>query len=493
MLVSDGGGGGLFLSPIPVPPGDPAALAHGAATYTAAHGEIERNRAALVSAAGQAGGAAWTGTGAGGFIQATNGLAAAYAVTSAALARGAATLKSYSSALATAKETARQANAAVAVANAAATALLAAQGAASQAETAAGQAGQAATTAEAQAVANPHSPAATAAATSARSAASDAQSSAAGAWARVTALTGQYDADRARALGLCAKAQEEASQAASRAAAGFDAAASELTGQPSKPVPGGAHAVSGGSVWNMVIDEIFAWNNKTLVQAALNGWGAFGAVVLGRTELGYVESAAATGRALSTWGSTFDAIQSGRTGWFSSTYYQDWADVIGTTRQQQAAWLKFLEAFRPNPGDYGFAANFARAGLGVSLLGDVLTEWRPGASFGPGGMFGGNAARAVAGVNFAASGIALGSSLGYAWAGAALAVIPGGQVVVAGVLIGTTLYFAGSFVYQHWNDVTSWGKDAWHGIEDAGSWAGNELGKLGGGIGHDIGKALSWL
>jgi hypothetical protein len=492
MLVSDGGGG-LFLSPIPVPPGDPAALARGAATYTAAQGEIERNRATLVSAAGQAGGPAWTGTGASGFAEATNGLAAAYAVTSAALARGATALHGYASSLATAKETARQANAAVAVANAAASALLAAQDAASQAETAAGQADQAATTAETQAAANPHSPAAQATADSARSAATDAQSSAAGAWARVATLTTQYDADRARALGLCATAQQEASQAAARAAAGFDAAASELTGKSPGPVSGGAHGVTGGSVWDMVIDEIFAWNNKTVVQSALNGWGAFGAVILGRAEVGYLESAAATGRALGTWGSTFDAIQSGRTGWFSSTYYQDWADVMGATRTQQSAWAKFLEAFRPNPGDYGLAANFARAGLGVSMLGDVLTEWRPGPSFGPGGMFGGNASRVVAGVNFAAAGIALGGSLGYAWAGAALAVIPGGQVVVAGVLIGTTLYFAGSFVYQHWNDVTSWGKDAWHGIEDAGSWAGDELGKLGGGIGHDIGKALSWL
>jgi len=66
MLVSDGGGG-LFLSPIPVPPGDPAALSSGAATYTAAQGEIERDRAGLTGAASQAGGTAWTGTGAAGY------------------------------------------------------------------------------------------------------------------------------------------------------------------------------------------------------------------------------------------------------------------------------------------------------------------------------------------------------------------------------------------------------------------------------------------
>jgi hypothetical protein len=53
---------------------------------------------------------------------------------------------------------------------------------------------------------------------------------------------------------------------------------------------------------------------------------------------------------------------------------------------------------------------------------------------------------------------------------AALA-IPGVDVVAAGVLIGTTAYFAGEYVYQHWGDIT-------HAVNDVGSWAGNEVDKL---------------
>ena len=55
MLIGDSGGG-LFLSPVEVPPGDPGALAHAAGTYTAAHGELARSHATLTGAAGLAGG-----------------------------------------------------------------------------------------------------------------------------------------------------------------------------------------------------------------------------------------------------------------------------------------------------------------------------------------------------------------------------------------------------------------------------------------------------
>jgi hypothetical protein len=504
MLPDAGPGGGLFLSPIPVPQGDPAELSHAAGTYTAAQGEISRNHAALTGAASQAGGLQWSGTGAAGYLAATTDLAAAYAATSAALAKGASALRAYSASLATAKATAHQANAAVATSNAAASAFLAAQATAEQSQAAATDAAQASASADAQATANPHSPQAKATAENARTTASDAQSSATSAWNRVSTLSAQYEADHARAVSLCARAQQEAKQAAARAAAGFDAAANGLMGKSARPVPGGAKGDPGGGVWDTVIDEIFLWNNKPYIQTALNGWGAFGAVVLGRSELGFLESKAATGVALSTWGSTFDDIQAGNKGWLSSNIYKEWEAVIGATREQQSAWSKFLDAFRPKPGDYGFGANFARAGLGVGMLSDALTEWRPGPSYGPGGMFGGNAFRVAAGVNFAASGIALGSSLGYAWAGAALAIIPGGQLIVGGVIVATSLYFAGAFVYQHWNDVVSWSKDAWHGIEDANNWANNELNKLGSGIvneggklasgfGHDVGKVISWL
>ncbi len=55
-MLPDDGGGGLFLAPIEIPPGDPGALCAAAGTYTAAHGEIERNRAALARTVGGASG-----------------------------------------------------------------------------------------------------------------------------------------------------------------------------------------------------------------------------------------------------------------------------------------------------------------------------------------------------------------------------------------------------------------------------------------------------
>src|SRR5262245_59797736 len=160
MLPADGGGGGLFLATIPVPPGDPAALASAAGTYTAAHGEMQRDQAALSRVAGSAGEASWIGVGALSFGLVTNDLAAAYTLTAGALAKGAAALRGYSTALATAKETARQANAEVARTNATASALLAAEATARASSEAAAQANQDSVTANAHATGKPDSPAA---------------------------------------------------------------------------------------------------------------------------------------------------------------------------------------------------------------------------------------------------------------------------------------------------------------------------------------------
>lgn len=113
----------------------------------------------------------------------------------------------------------------------------------------------------------------------------------------------------------------------------------------------------------------------------------------------------------------------------------------------------------------------------------------PTPSFGPDGLLGGNTDRVMAGLNFTASGLALGGSLGIDAAAGVVAIIPGGQVVVGGVLIGTAAYFAGEFVYQHWGTIAGLGADAWHGIDSAGSWAGHQLSNIGG----DVGKAFSWL
>ncbi len=245
MLANQGTGAGLFLSSVPVPQGDPAALSRAAAIFTAAQGEIDRSRALLANAAGQAGGFAWSGFGAAACGLAASRLVIAYAGTAAALARGATALRAYSASLAASQRSARCANDAVAAANATGQALTCTQADLRQAQQVAADAEQASTAADVQAAASPHSPAAQAAAESARSAARDAAAAADGAAARMSILSSQYDTERSEALSLSAQATEQASQTTSQAVAAFDAAASELTGMSPKPARGGATGVPG--------------------------------------------------------------------------------------------------------------------------------------------------------------------------------------------------------------------------------------------------------
>ncbi len=245
MLPGDGPGDGLFLSPVPVPQGDPAALSRASATFTSAQGEIDRSHATLVSAASQGGGFGWSGLGAAACASAASKLAVAYAGTSAALGRGATALRAYSASLEAAQQSAHRANDAVTASNAAARALTDAQAAVQRTQQVATDADQASTAADAQVAANPHSPAAHVTAQSARSAASDAASAASAAAVRMSSLSVQYDTERAAALSLCARATEQASHATTQAAVAFGAAASELTGMSPKSVRGGA--APGGS------------------------------------------------------------------------------------------------------------------------------------------------------------------------------------------------------------------------------------------------------
>ena len=469
MLPSDGGTGGMFLSPVPVPPGDPAALSSGAATYTAAQGEVERNHATLASVAGQAGGPAWTGAGATGFVSSTSTLASAYSVASGALAQGAIALKAYAADLAAAQETARQANAAVAQTNTTASALLTAQSDAQTAQASANDAASASATADAHAAANPHSPTAQVVATSARTAASDASTTASGAWQKVSMLTGTYDAQRAHAVSLSAQATSQATQAASKAAAGFSAAATTMTagnGKPGQP-----------SVWQKIVNGIPVWNDHA--GWGLNAWGAFGAVVVGKAEINYLQAAAKLSSTSAAEDTAFWDWYEGGGSAFNWYPARDAYNAAAHNAGEAEDGLS--EAIAPAASDWGAMAVLGRAGLGLGMASDVVTMWKPSDSFGPAGLLGGNTDRVMAGLNFAASGLALGSSLGIG-AAAGLMAIPGVDVVVGGVVIGTAAYFAGEFVYQHWGDIT-------HGIESAGSWLGHEASSLG----SDIGKAFSWL
>lgn len=277
-MLPDGYDSGLFLSPVPVPPGDPDALSQAAATFTAAHGEIERNRAALASTAGEATGLVWTGRGEVGFLTIAGELMIAYGLTAEALASGATALRTYSAALAAAKRTAIQANEAVAAANAAARQLLLAEDSARQSQSASDDAGQAAADAEASAAASPHSPTAHAAAVDARTAANQALAVANADAARLSAASANYDADRSRALALSAQAVAEARQAADRAAAEFDAATAGLRRTIAKPAarphPSGSHGgvlSDIGSFFSHAGHDLANWGED-----AVNGLASFG-------------------------------------------------------------------------------------------------------------------------------------------------------------------------------------------------------------------------
>ena len=457
MLPSADGTSGMFLSPVPVPPGDPAALAGAAATYTAAQGEIERSRATLTSVASQAGGAAWTGSGATGFTTSATSLASAYAVASGALAQGASALKAYAADLATAQRTARQANAAVAQANATASAVLTAQSSAQRSQAAADDAAQASATADAHATANPHSPGAQLAATSARAAASDTSATANSAWQQVSTLTGSYDAQRSHALALSAEAASQATQAASKAAAGFNAAAASLTGSKGKPV------------WQKVLHDIPVWNDRA--GWVLSPWGLFGAFAIGKAGIGSLRAESALSTAAEAEAGVFLSWYDGEGSWPAWGRAIVQTDVAASAATHAAENLR--GAIAPAPDDWRLGTAVSRVGMGLGIASDVVVLAHPSPSWGPGGILGGHTDQAMAGLNLTASGVGLASSLGLI----PVVTNPVGVVVVGGVVIGTATYFAGEFVYQHWGDITN-------AVGSAGSWAVHEGSSFVGNVGR---------
>ena len=472
--TGDGGGSGLFLTPLPEPPGDPAALSRGAATYTAAYGELDRGRATLSGAAGQADGATWSGLGATAYVSATGDLTSASALVCAALARGASTLRAYASDLAEAKATTGRANAAIARVNALARELTGAEATAESDQLTAADAAQTAATAEAHATANPHLPAAKATADSARTTANQAQSAAQDSWNKVSMLNALYDAARATAVSLTAEAERQAKQAASKASAGFQAATADLAGAKPGAARGGAHGVtgSGSSAWQRLVTDFADWNDKA--GWGLNSWGAFGAVLTLRAEASYGGAAAKLSSASAAEDEAFWK-------WYSREgSYFDWQPKATAYNAAASGATDALQDLRESivPGK-GLMGTLGKVGLVAGIGSDIVTEIAPPKSFGPDGLLGGNTDRVMAGANMAASGLALGGSMEIGAATTLLAV-PGVDVVVGGVLVGTAVYFGGEFVYQHWSGiehgVSSAADTVGHGLGSAASWVGGELG-----------------
>jgi hypothetical protein len=476
-------GSGLYLSPVPVPTGDPAALAKAASTFTAAHGEISRNHATLT-------GPVWQGTGAAAYLTSVHDLTVTYALTATALASGATALHAYAGDLRTAQDTARRANAAVATANAAATAMLGAQATADQSRAAATDAAQTSATADAQAAASPHSPTAHTAATTARTAATQAQATAQSDAGRLSSLSAAWATDRSHALSLCSLAQQQASHAATKAGAAFDAAATALMGKTAKPVRGGATGVAGGeSSWQKLSDDMDTVNDDA--GWGLNSLNAFGAIFMSKAEVVYLEAQAGLSKSITGYDTAVEAVLADK-GFFSSGFYPATNKLNEAFGARRAANSDLMDSIRPATSDKGLLATGTRGLLVLGMVSDLWTMKDPAKSFGPGDVLGGNTDRVMAGANLAASGVALGASMDVGLATAAMA-IPGVDVVVGAVLIGTAVYFGGEFVYAHWDDISHAASTATHAVgtalSDTGHFAENEISSAG----HDLKKAFSWL
>jgi uncharacterized protein YukE len=455
MLPNDGQAG-LYLSPIPEPPGDPAALAAAARTYTAGQGEIDRNRAALTAAAGQVG-PAWQGVGATGYQSVSTDLAATYALTSRGLAQGANALRSFSADLAAAKETTKQANAAVSQSNANATAMLDAQTTALQAQAAADNAAQSASDAESLAAATPHSASARVAAVSARSAADDAQSTASSAANRLSLLSGQFDADHARAVSLIAEAQAQAHRASTTAAAGFDAATAACMGDRPHAPRGGATGVLGSPGWLKLTDNINTW--ATAVGAGWTGFSGFKFMQAARTYFTSVDELEEASTAAKT---AYDGFY----GVSITQRTQGYFDMMAKQRAMEGAQAEQVSAQGELEdslaGTEDLVGKLGVGMYGVAIVSDIYTEFRPSDAFGSTGEI---LDRVSSGLNLAASGLALGDAAEIGIASTLMAV-PGVDVVVGAVLVGTALYATGEIVWQHYGHaITHFVSHATHDVE----------------------------
>lgn len=433
MYLDDGGGGGsggLFLATIAIPPGDPGALSAAAGTYSAAQGEIDRNRAALAREANGAGEAQWVGVGSSSFSVVSKALVSAYALVSAALAKGATALRTYSTALKTAQDTAAKANAEVALTNQTATALLAAEATARTSAQASTEASQQSQTAQAHATAQPHSPAAAQAAHTAQQTATDAENQANADAAKVTALTSQYNSERAQALKLCALAKQQATAAAKDAATGFDGATLGLLDNP-KPVAGGAEGDK-GSPWEVLTGAIEK-SHTALGFLAVDGilWQ------LGKGAEFAEKWMDDLPKLEGEW--LHEALP-----WGQNASDDEWAAAVHSWWTKSDAAEAFGEQFVNDTKFLGMVSRWARIGGGpIAITGDVLTMIDP-----PQAGTMGNIDRVVAGGNAVLVGAdTLGAIGTLAGIDAISFSLPPVGVALA---VGTGLYLAGAYAYKHW-------------------------------------------
>jgi uncharacterized protein YukE len=413
MLVSDGGGG------MGIPPGDPGALRAAAASLKAAASAAHSVSGQIKGTAGSLGAAEWNGVGEASFQAAAqryhghlDTLTQGYQTVSTALS-------AYATALDAAQNQARHAN----------TLEANAQSTAAQSFTRLG---------------NQQPPAhATAAEQTAF------QSSQARAY---QAVNDTLNTDLAYANNLRQQAFIAAHQAAVAAAGQVDVVIGAL-GPLVVPPPS-------------LITKLADYNDKA--GWILNAWGLVGATITSDKTFSWMKANTAFKAASEIEDARFWAWDEGAGGWFAWEEARKGAN--GAFKLAAEAKNELQESVVPAAGDWSVMSSLGRLGLGAGMASDVITFISPSASFGPDNLLGGNTDRVMAGLNFTASGLALGDSVGWALAGTAMA-IPGVDVAVGVVLVGTSVYFAGEFVYQHWDDIT-------HAASAAAGWVGHEAGSL---------------
>jgi len=195
-----------------------------------------------------------------------------------------------------------------------------------------------------------------------------------------------------------AQALSAVEEAARNAAATINAAADDLH-----------HLFAADGPVNAWLKRAAAWNDDA--GWGLNAWGTYGEYVLGKAEFNTIVKTAERGTAWDSYSEAIDGVMNRSGGFFGPDGLYARQSALNAAQDARAvASDRLAEAIAPTEGFMGRVVG--RAGLGLGMVSDLITEAKPSPSFGPDGLLGGTTDRVMAGLNVGASGLALGSSLG---------------------------------------------------------------------------------
>jgi len=451
---------GPYLGAVPIPPGDPSGLASSGRTYAALANSARTSANQLSN---QATTVDWQGSGADAYRAKVESKATAYHRIQAAMELGSVVYMTYSHDLAHAQAVARQAQGITDEANSTASSMLQAQGTANQAASQAQAANQALPQAITAAAA-PNAPASAQTAVQQAVTQSDQASlSAYQAAAHAQALSDTYSSQAGRAQSLAAEAEGLATAAAAKATGGFG----RVAGMVAALVNGKDH---GGLAETM--DKL-----NTKLGYGLSPWAlltappALWAAARYRGALSDFRTAPARIAGMSTRLEINAQLDDALLGAGAGNYWRSLKAPLG------AKYLKDLSANLVNKrtgfaelgglGDSGLAKGAGRLFGFAGIGSDIATMVAPGSH--------------SLGEDIANRGMAFGNAMGTgavmlgADGTAALATAAGidaavGWVPVAGqaVMIGTGLYLAGDWAYNHVKAFHNFVNSTGHALSSAG-------------------------